>query len=176
MPFNDNLPAENTDPWYSPLVTAWNNLKTFVNGLETALSGKANTVHTHAAGDVTSGEFTQARIPNLNASKIATGTLAESVIPSLAISKTTGLQDALDAKADAAATTTALAGKASTTDLDNAFTIATNAQTTAEAALPEADVAGLNDPGWVRGTIIEFDDPDPVGLPDGTIVFRLPEA
>lgn len=110
MPFNDNLPAENTDPWYTPLVSAWNNLKTFVNGLETTLgtkassadltsglAGKADTVHTHAASDVTSGEFVQARIPSLD------------------ISKTTGLQTALD-------------GKASTTDLDNTFGIATDAR------------------------------------------------
>lgn len=93
MPFNDNLPAEGTNPWYTPLVTAWNNLKTFVNGLETSLgtkasstdltsglAGKANTAHTHAAADVVSGTFADARIP------------------SLAISKTTGLQAALDAK------------------------------------------------------------------------------
>jgi len=41
MPFNTNLPAENTDPWYTPLVNAWESLKTFVNGLETAISTKA---------------------------------------------------------------------------------------------------------------------------------------
>lgn len=55
MPFNDNLPAENTDPWYMPLVTAWNNLKTFVNGLETTLGGKADisSLGTAAAADTT---------------------------------------------------------------------------------------------------------------------------
>jgi len=42
MPFNDNLPAENTDPWYAPLNTAWTNLKSFVNALESALAFKAN--------------------------------------------------------------------------------------------------------------------------------------
>lgn len=44
--------------------------------------GAAPTVHTHAAADVTSGTFAAARIP------------------SLAISKTSGLQAALDAKQD----------------------------------------------------------------------------
>lgn len=82
MPFNDNLPAENTDPWYLPLKSAWDNLKAFVNGLEAALGGKANTVHTHAAMDVVSGTLSPARIPDLPQSKI------------------TGLDSALGGKAD----------------------------------------------------------------------------
>lgn len=49
MPLNDNLPAENTDPWYSGIVSAWANLKTFVNGLETSLSAKVNS-STYTAG------------------------------------------------------------------------------------------------------------------------------
>lgn len=55
MPLNANLPAENTDPWYTPIVAAWDAMKTFVNGLEAALSGKANTADlgTAAAADVT---------------------------------------------------------------------------------------------------------------------------
>lgn len=44
MPFTGNLPAENTDPWYTPLATVWDQLKTFVNGLETAISGKESTL------------------------------------------------------------------------------------------------------------------------------------
>lgn len=135
MPFNDNLPAEGTDPWYTPLVTAWNNLKTFVNGLETTLgtkastsdltsglAGKANTSHTHAAGDVTSGTFATARIPDL------------------AISKVTGLQTALD-------------GKASTTDLDNTFQVATDA-----ANLAATKTTGLNGvTGVWAGTQAQYD-------------------
>lgn len=70
MPFTDNLPAENTDPWYTPLVNAWGNLKAFVNGLELALAGKADTSHTHAAGDIVSGELSVARVPSLPTSKI----------------------------------------------------------------------------------------------------------
>lgn len=38
MPFNDNLPASGTKPWYTPFNTAWTNLKTFVNGLETDIA------------------------------------------------------------------------------------------------------------------------------------------
>jgi len=52
MPFNDNLPAENTNPWYTPLVAAWTNLKTFVNGLETAIATKVNS-STYVAGMAT---------------------------------------------------------------------------------------------------------------------------
>jgi len=54
MPFNDNLPAENTNPWYAPITTAWANLKTFVNSLETALGLKADT------SDLGSAAFTSA--------------------------------------------------------------------------------------------------------------------
>lgn len=124
MPFNDNLPAENTDPWYAPFVMSWGNLKTFVNGLETALGGKSDVGHTHAAADVTSGTFTQTRIPDLNASKITSGTRATSSVPEVPISQTTGLQAALD-------------GKASSTDLNNVFTIA-------NAAIPASQKAAAN--------------------------------
>lgn len=79
MPLTDNIPAENTDPWYTGLATAWANMKTFVNGLETSIAalvtGKANTSHTHAAADVVSGTLAEARIPALPVSKLsATGT------------------------------------------------------------------------------------------------------
>lgn len=101
MPFNDNLPAENTDPWYAPLTTAWTNLKAFVNGLETALGDKSDVGHTHAAADVTSGTFTQTRIPDLNASKTTTGVFDVARIPALPITGVTGLQAELDSKPEA---------------------------------------------------------------------------
>ena len=50
-------------------------------------------------GKITTGTFADARIPNLDTGKITTGTFADARIPSLAISKTTGLQTALDGKA-----------------------------------------------------------------------------
>jgi hypothetical protein len=47
----------------------------FVNGvtsgIQAQIDGKSATGHSHAAGDVTSGEFAVARIPNLTASKIS---------------------------------------------------------------------------------------------------------
>lgn len=69
MPFNDNLPAENTDPWYTTFVTAWNNLKTFVNGLETSLGNKVNS-STYTAGmalkaDLVGGVVPTAQLPPL---------------------------------------------------------------------------------------------------------------
>lgn len=51
-----------------------------ITGLQTSLDGKANIVHTHNATDINAGVFSDARIPNLEISKI------------------TGLQDELDLK------------------------------------------------------------------------------
>ena len=74
-------------------------------------------------GKITTGTFADARIPSLDTGKITTGTFADARIPSLAISKTTGLQTALDGKASTSHThaisditglQTALDGKAPT--------------------------------------------------------------
>lgn len=75
MPFNDNLPAENTDPWYSPLVTAWNNLKTFVNGLETALGLKAS------QADLTAGLATKVNSATYAAGMALKADLVGGVVP-----------------------------------------------------------------------------------------------
>ena len=58
-----------------------------VDGLEEALAAKAAATHHHAAGDVNSGIFDSARIPNLDASKIASGTMAAARLPTMAVNK-----------------------------------------------------------------------------------------
>ncbi len=58
-----------------------------VDGLEEALATKAAATHHHAAGDVNSGVFDSARIPNLDASKIASGTMAAARLPTIAVNK-----------------------------------------------------------------------------------------
>lgn len=72
MPLTDNLPAENTNPWYAPLNTAWTNLKAFVNGLETTLTSLASDVSGKAdTSALTSGLASKANI----ASPTFTGTV-----------------------------------------------------------------------------------------------------
>lgn len=58
-----------------------------VDGLEEALAAKAAATHHHATGDVNSGIFDSARIPNLDASKIASGTMAAARLPTIAVNK-----------------------------------------------------------------------------------------
>ena len=58
-----------------------NHIISNVDGLQDALDGKAPLQHTHAAADVTSGEFDAARIPGLDGSKITTGTIALERLP-----------------------------------------------------------------------------------------------
>jgi hypothetical protein len=58
------------------------------------LTSAAPLVHTHAAGDVTSGTFDAARIPGLDGAKITTGTINGNRIPDLGAGKiTTGTFD-----------------------------------------------------------------------------------
>ena len=87
MPFNDNLPAENQDPWYAPLVTAWNNLKTFVNGLETTLGTKASSsdLTTGLATKVNSATYTAGMA---NKADLVGGVVPTSQLPPLAINDT----------------------------------------------------------------------------------------
>tara|TARA_R100000654_G_scaffold478_7_gene1757 strand:- start:3245 stop:4867 length:1623 start_codon:yes stop_codon:yes gene_type:complete len=63
------------------------------DGAYSSLSGIPSTFtpasHTHAASDVTSGTFADARIPSLAASKITSGTFGTARIPDLAASKIT---------------------------------------------------------------------------------------
>lgn len=60
MPFATSLPPENTDPWYTPLVNAWTALTNFVNGLETAIAGKANTADLGSAASQPTSAFATA--------------------------------------------------------------------------------------------------------------------
>ena len=59
------------------------------SSIQTQLNGKAATSHEHAAGDITSGTFATARIPNLAAGKITSGTFDAARIPNLDASKIT---------------------------------------------------------------------------------------
>jgi hypothetical protein len=92
------------------------------------LAGKANTVHQHGAGDVTSGVFNEARIPSLPlaritglidalagkaaavhqhaAADVTSGVFDVARIPALAMEKITGLANALAGKASLNASVT----------------------------------------------------------------------
>jgi hypothetical protein len=89
MPFNDNLPNEFTDPWYASLVTAWNNIKTFVNGLETTLGTKAS------SSDLTSGLATKVNSATYTAgmalkADLVGGVLPANQLPALAVTEFLG--------------------------------------------------------------------------------------
>lgn len=86
MPFNTNLPAENSDPWYAPLVAAWAALTAFVNGLETALTGKADTsaLTSGLAGKISTSE----RGANSGVATLdAQGKLLTAQLPALAVTE-----------------------------------------------------------------------------------------
>src|SRR5690606_36464930 len=80
-----------------------------INGLQSALDGKASTSHTHGAGSITSGVFATARLGSgtANASKYLRGDGTWADMPtgtaphSHELSDIAGLQSALDAKASA---------------------------------------------------------------------------
>lgn len=80
-----------------------------INSLISQLAGKANTSHSHAAGDITSGTFAEARIPALPISRITSlqaaldGKAAQSHTHE--VGHISGLQAALDAKATLASPT-----------------------------------------------------------------------
>ncbi len=225
MPLNDNLPAEGTNPWYTPMVTAWENLKTFVNGLETSVNNKVNTA-TYTAGLAAKLDASQKGAANGVASLGADSKLTAAQLPDIAIADYLGAvanQAAMLAlvgqKGDWAVRTdtgttwiitganpaviggwtqlsyptapvTSVASRTGAVVLTKTDVGLANADNTSDVNKPvstaqaaadnlrvlTADVAGLNDPGWLRATVIAFSDPDPTGLPDYTLVVRLPEV
>lgn len=72
-------------PAIATTIATADDLQAGLAGLQAALAGKANATHSHAASSITSGELAAARIPTLDASKIATGTLNEERIPAWAL-------------------------------------------------------------------------------------------
>jgi len=71
VPISPTLPVDGETNWDVSLNAALTVIINGVNANETAIAGKANTSHTHAAGDVTSGTFAAARLPS--ASDTASG-------------------------------------------------------------------------------------------------------
>lgn len=84
MPINDTLPPENTDPWYSPLVTAWTNLLAFVNGLETSVNNKVNS-STYTAGLATKLDASQKGAASGVATLGSDSKLTSTQLPDLAV-------------------------------------------------------------------------------------------
>lgn len=89
MPFNSQLPAEGTNPWYAPLVTAWAGLLAFVNGLETSLSSKASSddLATGLAGKASTAALTSGLAGKAD---LVGGVVPTSQIPAIAISEFLG--------------------------------------------------------------------------------------
>lgn len=147
MPFNDNLPASGTKPWYTPFNTAWTNLKTFVNGLETSI---ANIELTPGPKGDPGDDGTDATITGVSAVGLPAGaspTVTAGGTPSartfqFGIPKGDpgdggggGAVASVNGKTGAVVLVPGDLGAATATDLDNVFTVATDAQTDATSAL-----------------------------------------
>lgn len=165
MPFTEDIPPRGLKPWYTPFKTWSDAIKAFVNGLETSIAdipegpkgdpGEAATITgatavglpagaspTVTVGGTPSARSFQFGIPKGDKGDPGDGGggAVDSVngktgVVVLGIGDLAGLQTQLDSKAAITYVDSALAGKASTADLDNVFTIANDAQTDATAAL-----------------------------------------
>ena len=62
MPISPTLPTDGESNWDVPLNAALTEIVDEVNAQETDIAGKADTSHTHAAADVTSGTIATARL------------------------------------------------------------------------------------------------------------------
>lgn len=89
MPFTEELPPENTNPWYLPLISAWGALTTFVNGLETTLANKVNS-STYSAGLAGKIDVTSRGVANGVATLDGAGKVPSTQIPDIALSKFLG--------------------------------------------------------------------------------------
>jgi hypothetical protein len=104
--------------------------------------GTYTKVTTDFKGRVTSGTtLSAADIPSLDASKVTSGAFADARIPTLAISKTSGLQSALDGKLNLSGGT--LSG-----------TLATSSVITSTAQIFTSNIFRSTSDCWVDGTLI----------------------
>jgi hypothetical protein len=104
--------------------------------------GTYTKVTTDFKGRVTSGTTLEAAdIPSLDASKVTSGSFADARIPTLAISKTSGLQSALDGKLNLSGGT--LSG-----------TLATSSVITSSAQIFTSNIFRSTSDCWVDGTLI----------------------
>ena len=133
MPFNHPLPADKTKPWGDLVRAAWAAMTTFVNGLETALAGKASASHSHPISQITS-------LQSALDSKASTS-------HSHTTSDVTGLDTALAGKAASSHThttsqvtglDTALAGKAASSH-SHPISQVTGLQTALDSKLTSSD-------------------------------------
>lgn len=150
MPFTDDLPASGTKPWYTPFNTAWTNLKTFVNGLETAIANIELTPGPKGdKGD--KGDPGEDGAPGTPGAPGAPGEDGAPGTPGApGTTSWNGITDKPTTFAPSAHThttaqvtglDTALQGKASTQDLDNVNIKADDALFTANQAKATADTA-----------------------------------